>query len=414
MKKLFYFSYTILLLLAPICTMAQYKGTASVTQGIATAITTNLYTCTGGRIAGVGTIKASDSSVWTVPAAVNFTNTSFPFSSDLNNVCNGNNYANVSAALAALNGSDIFTVDADGEVITAYVFADNYFEMYINGTPVGKDKVPFTQFNSSIVRFKVKQPFTIAMHLIDWEENLGLGSELNGGFAYHPGDGGMVAVFKDASNNIIAKTGSDWKAQTFYTAPITDLSCPTESGSSRLSTNCSTANSSDGSKYYALHWTKPANWQATTFDDSSWPNAYTYANATVGVDNKPAYTNFINIFDDANNDAQFIWSSNLILDNEVVVRKTVAAASKTEETNGFNNHIQIYPNPANTYVYIDLLNHLNASKIQNISVYNLLGEKVFESNGYINKIPVCNFSNGVYLLKINMNEMLFTKKIIIE
>ena len=97
-----------------------------------------------------------------------------------------------------------------------------------------------------------------------------------------------------------------------------------------------------------------------------------------------------------------------------MVRKTVAAASKTEETNGFNNHIQIYPNPANTYVYIDLLNHLNASKIQNISVYNLLGEKVFESNGYINKIPVCNFSNGVYLLKINMNEMLFTKKIIIE
>lgn len=414
MKNLFNLTSTILLLVAPICAMAQYKGTASVTQGAATTITTNLYTCTGGRIAGVGTIKASDSSVWTVPAAVNFTNSSFPFSSDLNNVCNGNNYANVTAALAALNGSDIVTVDADGEVITAYVFADNYFEMYINGTPVGKDKVPFTQFNSSIVRFKVKRPFTIATHLIDWEENLGLGSELNGGFAYHPGDGGMVAVFKDASNNIIAKTGNDWKVQTFYTAPITDLSCPTESGSSRLSTNCSTANSSDGSKYYALHWTKPANWQATTFDDSSWPNANTYANATVGVDNKSAYTNFTDIFDDANNDAQFIWSSNLILDNEVVVRKTVSAASKIEESNGLNNNIQIYPNPANTDIYIDLLNHLNASKIQNISIYNLLGEKVFESNGYINKIPVSNFSKGVYLLKINMNEILFTKKIIIE
>ena len=414
MKKLFNFSYTILLLLAPICAMAQYKGTASVTQGAATTITTNLYNCTGGRIAGVGTIKASDSSLWTVPAAVNFTNTSFPFSSDLNNVCNGNNYANVSAALAALNGSDIVTVDADGEVITAYVFADNYFEMYINGTPVGKDKVPFTQFNSSIVRFKVKRPFTIAMHLIDWEENLGLGSELNGGFAYHPGDGGMVAVFKDPSNNIIAKTGSDWKAQTFYTAPITDLSCPTESGSSRLSTNCSTANSNDGSKYYALHWTKPANWQTTTFDDAAWPNAITYANATVGVDNKPAYTNFVSIFDDVNNDAQFIWSSNLILDNEVVVRKTVAAASKIEETNGFNNHIQIYPNPANTDIYIDFINELNTKTIQNISVYNLVGEKVFECNSYINKIPVSNFSKGVYLLKIGMNEMLFTKKIIIE
>lgn len=414
MRKLFNCCCALFLLLAPYGAIAQYKGTASVTQGAATVITTNLYTCTGGRIAGVGTIKASDSSLWTVPAAVNFANTSFPFSSDLNNVCNGNNYANVSAALAALNGSDIVTVDADGEVITAFVFADNYFEMYINGTPVGKDKVPFTQFNSSIVRFKVKRPFTIVMHLIDWEENLGLGSELNGGFAYHPGDGGMVAVFKDASNNIITKTGSDWKAQTFYTAPITDLACPTERGSSRLSTNCSTANSTDGSKYYALHWAKPANWQATTFDDSTWPNAITYANATVGVDNKPAYTNFINIFDDVNNDAQFIWSSNLILDNELVVRKTVAAASKIEETNGLNNNIQIYPNPANSDIYIDLINNLNAKTIQNISVYNLVGEKVFECNSYIHQIPVSNFSKGVYLLKIGMNEMLFTKKIIIE
>jgi hypothetical protein len=414
MKKLFNCRITFFLLLSPCVAMAQYKGSASVSQGIAATITPNLYNCTGGRIAGIGTIKASDSSVWTVPAAVNFTNSSFPFSSDLNNVCNGNNYGNVSAALAALNGSDIVTIDADGELITAYVFADNYFEMYINGTPVGKDKVPFTQFNSSIVRFKVKRPFTIAMHLIDWEENLGLGSELNGGFAYHPGDGGMVAVFKDASNNIIAKTGSDWKAQTFYTAPITDLSCPIESGSSRLSTNCSTANSNDGSKYYALHWNKPVNWQADTFNDTEWPNAITYSNATVGIDNKTAYTNFTNIFDDVNNDAQFIWSSNLILDNEVVVRKTVAAASKTEESNKFNYNIQIYPNPANTDVYIDLLNNLNAKTIQNICLYNLLGEKVFESNSYISKIPLSNFSKGVYLLKINMDEMSFIKKIIIE
>ena len=60
-----------------------------------------------------------------------------------------------------------------------------------------------------------------------------------------------------------------------------------------------------------------------TFDDSSWPNATTYSNATIGVDGKSAFTNFTDIFDDANNDAQFIWSSNVILDNEVIVRKIV-------------------------------------------------------------------------------------------
>ena len=164
-------------------------------------------------------------------------------------------------ALAALDGSDIVEIDADGEVITAFVFADNYFEMYINGIPVGKDNVPFTEFNSNIVRFKVKRPFTIAMKLVDWEENSGLGSESNRGKAFHPGDGGMVAVFKDAKNKIIATTNSNWKAQTFYTAPLKDLSCASEKGTLRLSENCNTDDSDDGTSYYALHWKIPSDWQ---------------------------------------------------------------------------------------------------------------------------------------------------------
>ena len=78
-----------------------------------------------------------------------------------------------------LDEKNIIEVDTDGELITAFVFADNYFEMYINGTPVGKDTVPFTQFNSNIIQFKAKRPFTIAMKLVDWEENSGLGPESN-------------------------------------------------------------------------------------------------------------------------------------------------------------------------------------------------------------------------------------------
>lgn len=65
MKKLFNCCSTIFVLIAPCVALAQYKRTASVTQGIAPTIISNLYTCTGGRITGVGTIKASDSSVWT-------------------------------------------------------------------------------------------------------------------------------------------------------------------------------------------------------------------------------------------------------------------------------------------------------------------------------------------------------------
>lgn len=224
-----------------------YKGTGSVTQGKATTVTANLFASCNGRIAGIGTITSTDRKTWTVPADVDFTKTGFPFASDLSNGCSGHQYTTEAQALAALTGSDVVTIDADGDIVTAYIFADNYFEMYINGVPVGKDPVPYTPFNSSLVRFKVKKPYTVAVKLVDWEENLGLGSENNGGSAYKPGDGGLVAVFKNKSGVIEAVTNSKWKAQTFYTAPVKDLSCLTESGTSRLSASCNTDGVGDGS-----------------------------------------------------------------------------------------------------------------------------------------------------------------------
>ena len=300
-----------------------YTGTASVSQGPATVLTENIFECDRGREAPIGISTATDGSEWTVPAEVNFTDDSFPFASDLFNPCTKVEYTSADEALAALDGTDIIEVDSDGEIITAYIFADNYFEMHINGVAVGKDNVPFTQFNSNIVRFKVNTPFTIAMKLVDWEENSGLGSEANRGQAFHPGDGGMVAVFKNSKDDIIATTNSAWKAQTFYTAPIKDLSCASEEGSLRLSDACSNEDSNDGTSYYALHWKTPSNWESADFDDSDWPNATEFSNNTIGVDNKPAYTNFIDVFDNNEEDAQFIWSTNVILDNEVLVRYTV-------------------------------------------------------------------------------------------
>lgn len=405
MKKIY-----LLLFFATVISNAQYTGTASVTQGLATTTNSGIYTCSGGRISALGTITATNNTVWTVPAVTNFSNTSFPFASDLHNPCNGNTYANSTTALAALSGSDIVTVDSGGEVFTAYIFADNYFEMYVNGVAVGKDNVPFTQFNSNIVRFKVNRPFTIAMHLVDWEERLGLGGETSGSFNYHCGDGGMVAVIKDASGNIVAKTGSDWKAQTFYSAPIKDLTCPTETGTLRSTANCDTSDSTNGTSYYALHWTKPTNWNLASFDDSSWQNAYTYSNATVGVNGKSAYTNFTNIFDDATNDASFIWSSNLILDNEVVVRKTINSLST--ETNSLQKNIKVYPNPTSKYLNIELPQNTE-NRIESIEMYNLLGKKIksFQKN---TTIDVSSFSKGIYILKIKGTDFDVQKEIIIE
>jgi hypothetical protein len=51
--------------------------------------------------------------------------------------------------------------------------------------------------------------------------------------------------------------------------------------------------------------------------------ATTFSNSTVGVDNKSSYTNFVDVFDNAAKDASFIWSSNLKLDNLVLLRKKI-------------------------------------------------------------------------------------------
>lgn len=300
-----------------------YKGTASLTQGLATTTAENIYKCERGRKTDIGEITSLDGKKWIVPASTNFQNDDFPFANDLHNVCVGNTYANAQNALANLAETDIVEIDQDGELFTAYIFADNYFEMYVNGIAVGKDPVPFTQFNANLVQFRAKKPFAIAMKLVDWEEHLGIGCEPNRGKTYHAGDGGLVAVIKDEKEQTVAITDENWKAQTFYTAPIKDLSCVEEKGNIRYSKNCDDSGGQNGTAFYGLHWATPENWMTADFDDSNWPNATTFSNKTIGVDNKRAYTNFIDIFDNKTNDAQFIWSTNVVLDNEVLVRYTV-------------------------------------------------------------------------------------------
>ncbi|MHA8067334.1 hypothetical protein V7S76_11740 [Aquirufa sp. ROCK2-A2] len=304
-----------------IVTTSEYKGTGSVTQGAGTTTSANLFP-SGIRVAALGTIPSTDNKTWALPSEVNFTNTSFPFASDLyNSYVSGYNYANSATATAALSINNIVTVDADGEIFTAYIFGDNYFEMYVNGVPVGKDPVPYTDFNSCIIRFKVKKPFTVAVKCVDWEENLGLGTEKQGNSSNYIGDGGFVALFKNASGSIVGITDNTWKAQTYYISPISDLACLSESGNSRLSTNC---NSSVGAaNSYGIHWAVPNNWNIATFDDSNWPSATTFSNSIVGVDNKSSYTNIADVFDNPSKDAIFIWSSNLKLDNLVLLRKIV-------------------------------------------------------------------------------------------
>lgn len=288
----------------------------TVTQGRAKTTVAGIFECPGGslvRPTGLGSTVAGDGSTWAVPAAVEYQ--SGARAPDLYNECSKVTPASLSEV--RLDDVPIVIVDPDGEVITGYLIADNYFELYVNGKLVGVDAIPFTPFNSAVVRFKAKRPITYAVKLVDWEENLGLGTE-RGRSPFHPGDGGFVARFSDGT-----MTDSSWKAQSFYISPLQSPDDVVEKGSVHDTPTLQRTypeapdNAECGEVCYAVHYPQPKDWSTKKFDDSTWPIAVEFTLAQMGAERLKAYTNFRDAF----GDAKVIWSNSLVFDNLVLARK---------------------------------------------------------------------------------------------
>jgi len=292
----------------------------SVTQGRAKIVIENLYRCpekvNNHRISAVGTITSTDGKVWTVPAETVYQ--TGPKGADLYNDCN--RISPKSSKEVSDANVPVVVIDADGEVITGHIVVDNYFELYVNGKLIAVDAIPFTPFNSVTVKFKVKKPYTYALKLVDWEENLGLGTELGvTGGNFHQGDGGFIARFSDGT-----VTDSSWKAQSFYIAPLANPDAVVEKAGlhftptlGRIHPGAPKPPCED--RCFAVHYPLPKNWAAPNFDDSKWPRAFEYTDQDVGVTSLRAYTNFPDLF----KGARWIWSFNLVFDNLVIARKTV-------------------------------------------------------------------------------------------
>lgn len=256
----------------------------SYSTGLSSTTKPGLIDCgRGTRVSAVGEISAEDGTQWIVPAATNFE--TVPTASDLFNECGGEQLTRLSEL--KLSSLPVFDAGGDEEFV-AYNFADNYLELYVNGKLLAVDPVPFTKFNSNVVRFTASRPVTLAVMGVDWEENLGLGSEQNRGARFFPGDAGFVAQIRDVDDQVVALTDATWKAQTFYTAPLSARDCLVVSGALRDSSDFSTEGVDDGTGLSAAHWPVPDNWMQPDFDDTNWPDAVTFTNETVGVRNKPA------------------------------------------------------------------------------------------------------------------------------
>lgn len=288
-----------------------YEGIASVSMGsgdplgdfsLTSECTTNARFESGGS----GVVVAEDGTEWIVPMETSFTEAFV----DMYNDCtaDGDN-------ADFLDDLETIVVDEDGEVVTAYIFADNYYELYVNGVNIGRDRIAFIPFNSTAVRFQASYPITIAVHMADWETHYGIGMEYD---RYNVGDAGFIAWFDTGT-----VTGADWKVLPVYIAPLDDPACVVEdefgnadASACDIAPECSRQNPE---QCRALHYPVPDDWMMPDFDDSNWQNATLYA--AEDVTNQRGYADYADRF----GAAEFIWSPSLKLDNQVLARFTIQA-----------------------------------------------------------------------------------------
>lgn len=253
----------------------------------------------------IGTITSDDGRQWTVPGPVNEEGR---MAVDLFNNCTGTgDNPNYAAELETV------VIEADGVEITGFIFADNYFELWVNGQFVARDPIPMTPFNATVVRFRARYPMTYAIMGVDWDTHPGVGMEYA---SWNAGDGGFIAYFSDGNG-----TGGGWRAETFNVAPLDDPVCVRTTAAGRDSSFCSqgvrpTCAQNAPETCKALHFPIPGDWRTSGFDDTGWPAAILWPGNLVTANQ--AYTNYTKFF----GDAQFIWTRNLRLDNLVLARYT--------------------------------------------------------------------------------------------
>jgi len=195
------------------------------------------------------------------------------------------------------------TTETENEAvsITAEVWADNWFALWVNGELVGEDSVPITterSFNAETFVFEATLPLTVAIEAKDFKET-DSGIEYIGAANQQMGDGGLIAQFTATdTGDVLAVTSSDWQALIVHRAP--------------LNTECERDADPDATCEFEVI-DAPAEWTSVGFDDSGWADATTWTEAEVSP--KDGYDEIT-----WDSDASLIWGSDLEVDNTVLLR----------------------------------------------------------------------------------------------
>lgn len=197
-------------------------------------------------------------------------------------------------------------VSARAEVFSADVWADNWFEMRINGETVAQDGVPITterSFNAESFQFEAERPFVIGLVAMDFKAN-DTGLEYIGTRRQQMGDGGVIAQIRNDAGETVIVSDATWQCLVVHTAPL-DKAC--EDASDPVA----------GEGVCAFEAAEaPAGWDSAGFDASDWPQADVYSAAE--VDPKMGYDEIT-----WSEDAQLIWGPDLEQSNTVLCRLAV-------------------------------------------------------------------------------------------
>lgn len=184
---------------------------------------------------------------------------------------------------------------AQSREVTAWLYADNYVELYVNGRLVVKDPIVFTPHNVVVAKFRAAYPMTIAVLLKDYAHPR-TGLEYNHS---RIGDGGFVARF---SNGVV--TDGSWRCHLVSRGPV-DRSCLGNDPANTCRVETRPA---------------PKGWTRPEFDDRRWEAATVHSREAV----RP-----LAVYDRYRwGAAQFIWTRDLEIDNTLLCRKTVARAGR--------------------------------------------------------------------------------------